>query len=182
MGFNLPANLRARVRTHMAPSNPLLPTPTKPPRRNNGKAFESLIYKSSGRVILLERLPASGSKCIGPGKFINQPVCCDFAGTVIGTGRAFFADAKSNKEPKRFPMGNWTKVHDHQRAFLVAQGKAGALSGLLVESSASGDVYWLDWKHLDGREPSILWTDERLVRLGTNRVLIDFSGIVKGAP
>lgn len=130
-----------------------------------GNAWERVIElsarASAGRVALYH-LPQSGAKFTGAGKAHSKPMPCDFIGTLRG-GRGLFFDAKSTLAPNRFNYSA-QHVHDHQRAFLVRMGEAGAAAGLLVEARDSDiqAVCWINWTLLKTDEPSVEWADPRV--------------------
>lgn len=141
-------------------------------RGNNlGRAFETLIETSARCCdrMSLEQLPKTGAQFIGRGKFIPQPIACDFVG--VAAGLPIFFDAKSREGKYRF--AGWQDpqiIKEHQRRFLVRMGRAGAVSGILAEANELARVYWMPWQVLEDPSPSIEWADPRLVLVDELRV------------
>jgi hypothetical protein len=74
----------------------------------------------------------------------------DFSGAIKPIGRGIFFDAKhiaSTDKHLSFHIGP-PLVKSHQITALVRMGEAGALAGLVVSCGPSGDIRWLDWRHL----------------------------------
>jgi len=152
---------------------------------NKGRNLETAIIASQRNLIRVEKMPL-GFKYIAGGKTVPQRGPVDYVGTVVGSGRAITFDAKQCDQATRFPVGNDTHFPEHQRQFLIRQGEAGAIAGLLVEATHEKvrQYLWLDWRHLLTREASVKWDDPRWVRCGDTGLLVDFTGILKayGAP
>jgi hypothetical protein len=146
---------------------------TATPKGDRGKSLESLIAISGRGVVDIEKLPKCGGFFIGrkvrsnpslapsyakePPAFVSQRIGCDFMGTVIGSGRGIFFDAKQCALATSFPLSNTHNIKDHQREFLIRMGRAGAISGLIVESTVKRTILWLGWQELAGDVKSIRW-------------------------
>jgi hypothetical protein len=141
-----------------------------------GRGLETVVMACQRDVVRLEHLPACGARFMGGGKAQSLPICADFVGAFLGTGRGIFFDAKSCDNARAFPLGRSNYVKPHQREFLCRIGATGAAAGLVCEARAlGGAVYWLDWTHLqDTAVTSVPWADPRLVLLGPVGMVIDF--------
>lgn len=112
----------------------------------------------------------------GQSILLPDKVACDMVGTVIGTGIAFVADAKSCEEKYRFPF---SKVADHQIDELIRAGQAGAISGLIVESIHLRLFFWVPWEVLNDLDVrSVRFDDPRLTTLGSANTIPDLKSIV----
>lgn len=142
--------------------------------RNNGIALEKTIIASQGGVIRIEQF-RSGQKFLRGGRTVGQPVPCDFIGTVIGTGRSIWFDAKSCGEPASFNAAA-SHVKPHQRLALCRQGECGAVAGLLCEATALCQYLWLPWYVLASNETCYAWG--RLYVIGHTSRTIDFAKLI----
>jgi hypothetical protein len=155
--------------------------------RNNGSALEKTVIASQLGVIRIEQFKAGQrfmSKAERLRKFrtldgspttAGQVVPCDFIGTVVGTGRSIWFDAKSCGEPASFNAAA-SHVKSHQRLALCNQGECGAVAGLLVEATALRGFYWLPWWLLGTNETCYAWG--RLIPIGLSNRAIDFRGLI----
>jgi len=152
----------------------------KPKRKNAklGQTFERLIEISGQGVVSFAKFP-NGYQHIGGGKGFAVKTPCDFGGTIIGTGRAIFWDAKRCEAKTRFPIGNRDHFPDHQRLFLQHQHEAGAVAGLMVEDVSGGRVLWLSWFIVGHWRDlaSIEWGSDSWIDLGPSNRVIDFTRI-----
>jgi penicillin-binding protein-related factor A (putative recombinase) len=141
-----------------------------------GSSLEAIVLASQGNVIAVTKMMA-GARFIGKGRFIHQKGVVDFVGTVCGSGRAICFDAKQCDVKGRYPVGNRDHLASHQVDYLIRQGRAGAVSGLIVEATHASlaAFFWCDWDVLVANEPSMKWDDPRLLRLGSNRRAINFA-------
>ena len=116
-----------------------------------GKRFQDLIALSARNSgIELFELPSCGGRFVGRGRMINEQMPCDFIGTVRIMNLPIFFDAKScGVKQASFPLNNPKQVEPHQIRFLMAQGRAGAIAGLLVKSERTREYLWLSWRDLD---------------------------------
>lgn len=109
---------------------------------------------------------------------IRMSVCCDFAGTVRGSGRMLVVDFKRNDGVGVFPILP-SHVSPRQREELIRHGSVGAAAGLLIESSRHRRNFWCDWTLLhwawDCGDSSIAW--ERMEDLGPSSVVADLTQI-----
>lgn len=149
------------------------------PNTKIGSSFELLILASQRNVVRLEHLPQCGAKFIGRGRVIKQRMPYDFSGVVVGKRWAIAFDAKACHNVTLFPVGARDHFPEHQRAALIRQGEGGAVAGLMVSAELHRTVYWLDWRFLQAREPSIRWDDPRLVLVAAPGKMIDFEQVVK---
>jgi len=150
-------------------------------RANRGRALESLIEISGKGVVVLEHLPHCGGRWIAKERMVREKICCDFVGMVCGSGIGIFFDAKQDANPDRFQINDAFRGKEHQRNFLVKAGRAGAISGLLIESTATSTLYWLPWDKL--RAVSIPWLLFGLdgIVLGKSSMPVNFSRIIGGS-
>ncbi len=155
----------------------------KPPKIQHAKTFETVVAASGRGVVELVRLPPTGGRWIAKGRFVSQNVPCDFVGTVIAGGRGIFLDAKTDAaEGKRFQINHaFSNGREHQREFLIRMGKAGAVSGLLIEprDARFGCYRWLPWHALS--ETSVAWdgSDVLWIGAGNKTGLVMFERIVE---
>jgi hypothetical protein len=133
------------------------PAAPKPRRaRSTGKVLEALILNSrSGYGVELEHVP-NGVQFIGGGKTIPKKSPVDFGGSVVGTGRAVWLDAKECHKAGSFDASD-DKLKRHQVDLLIRQGRAGAIAGLLIRCSTTERLHWLDWRLLVDRRPTYPW-------------------------
>lgn len=128
------------------------------------------------RFILVEKVP-SGAKWIGPGKHIAVPSPVDFCGTIKGSGRSIFFDAKMSDKPLAVDL-RVQCFAEHQRLMLLRHGEAGAVSGLLLYNRKADALYWLDWRYLHPRIERCRWDDVRLIAMGNSLRGIDWSKVL----
>jgi hypothetical protein len=147
---------------------------------NSGSGLESTVIASQGRHIRVDKMPQAARRLPG-GRVVCVKGPCDFYGTVIGTGRAIYFDAKVCHLKSRFGIGDRSHVPAHQLAHIIRHGEAGALSGLLVESTALGRFLWWDWSHVSYADKSIPWSDSRWVDLGDTAHAIRFQILITPA-
>ena len=146
---------------------------------NRGKSLESIVLASQLNVVCLDKIPTS-SRIVRAGtetKSLRLKSPPDFIGTVCGSGRAIVFDAKQCDE-KRFPL---SKIRPHQAEWIIRHGLAGAVAGVLIESTNNHHYWWLSWNSLDAitraRTPSIEFTDFEADCLGPSSRIIDFTRI-----
>lgn len=149
---------------------------------NRGRGLESTVIASQRNIIQVEKTSA-GMQWVRRGAQtiaipIKGPV--DFVGVVCGTGRAICFDAKQCALKGGFPIGNKKLIPKHQREYLIRQGNAGAIAGLLVEASHPSQqaFYWLGWRFVLHHECSVPWkADGVWVWLGDTKHAIKFENI-----
>lgn len=142
-----------------------------------GRGLEAAVVASQGGHIRVDKMPQAARR-LPMGKLVAIKGPVDFIGTVVGSGRAIYFDAKVCHLATRFPIGNRDHVAAHQLAHVIRHGEAGALSGLLVEAVALGRFLWWDWTHVSYGDTSIPWTDSRWVDLGDNKHAIQFDRLI----
>lgn len=147
--------------------------------KGDWKTFEHQVLLSNPYVRLQKMNPEAIR--IPGGRVVTKRGPCDFWGQVVGSGRSIVVDAKQCDQVTRFPIGNVTHFPTHQRQELVAAGRAGAISGLMIH--ASNDkvrrVYWLSWKDIEQlRDPSVEWTHPAMVELGASDMSIDWARVL----
>lgn len=143
-----------------------------------GKSFEEMILASqSPSTVLLTKIPLSARRIRGR-EMVACRGPCDFLGMYVPTGRMVIFDAKSGKGDNRletreahFPL--------HQRAQIIRYGEAGAIAGLMAESSTNQMVYWCPWTMLIVPRPSIPWAE--MICVGSSREVIDWRKIVEAS-
>lgn len=149
--------------------------PARKPRAlgTSGKSLE-LVVANGGGVIEWTRVP-NGVKYVRGGDTVPTKSPVDFIGTVIGTGRAVFCDAKRCSQKTGY---NAQRDHlkPHQISELVRHGRAGAIAGLLIESTAEGAFYWLGWRDLQQNKASYRWAELR--RVGMSNVAINWRLVI----
>lgn len=143
---------------------------------SRGKSLESLILASQGAYVVLEKVP-NGVKTLAGGRVVRCKSIVDFMGTVTSSGRAIVFDAKQCDLKHRFPVGNADHVTPDQRATLIRHGKAGAIAGLLVNSTYWQLLYWLSWQQLQAGTPSMRWSELTTIGLSTHAV--DFGKLLR---
>lgn len=146
-------------------------------RRARGRHLESLVLASQGTVTLT-KIP-NGVRYLPGGKTIPCKSPVDFAGTVHGSGRAVWLDAKQCDLKGRFPVGNKDHVTPQQIAELVRHGRAGAVAGLLVERTGEDELYWCDWSILTNAPPSYAWKD--LAYVGSSKLAVNWWHVLEAA-
>jgi hypothetical protein len=131
---------------------------------------------ASGAVKLF-KLPSIGGRYIARGRFVAECIPCDFVGVLTG-GKGFYFDAKSaNEDAASLRVNCPDIVKAHQRAFLMAMERAGAVAGLLCESKRLGAYLWLAARDLAGDKP-VRWDDYRWIRLGDTTRHVDFGPLI----
>jgi hypothetical protein len=153
-------------------------TGTAKPRKarnpgSSGKSLE-LIVSNGGGVIEWTKVP-NGVQYLPGGKTIPKKSPVDFIGTVIGTGRAVFCDAKQDADKTAFDAKR-DHLKPHQVAELIRHGRAGAISGLLIESTAHGRLHWLPWVRLVNWQPTYRWED--VLDLGPSNAAINWRWVI----
>lgn len=128
----------------------------------NGRSSEHAAMLAISKHVALLNIPRIGAKQIGKDRLIRQKVACDICGTIKGSGRSFVTDVKHCDAKARFTFSTYAK--QHQIDELIAQGAAGAVAGLLVESSAIKAWFWIPWHCL--KETGIDWMDDRNIIIG----------------
>lgn len=144
--------------------------------RAAGKVFEEEVRRAAMEqraVVSIERLPDCGARFVGKGRAHPEPICCDFVGCIVGTGRGIYFDAKGLAKAASFDLANTHLVKIHQTNFLHTMAEAGAIAGLLVKCRAG--ILWLDGRHLLG-VARLKWEDKRWHCLGES---IDFGKLVR---
>jgi len=127
--------------------------------------------------VCIEKLPPCGGRYIGKGRLINEPIPCDFVGSIPACGKAIFFDAKSSTDDSGFQLSDPHKLKPHQRAFLRQQADAGAVAGILVECKALGSYLWLYGESL--RHDRIGWNDDRWLDLGPTSGVVRFDWLIR---
>jgi penicillin-binding protein-related factor A (putative recombinase) len=108
-------------------------------RGRRGRPLETLVLRSAelSRLVVLEKTaPRAVRTKTG---WVNLPGPCDFDGEVVANGRRLILDAKETAKPQGFYLCD---LPDHQRAYLMRHGGAGAVAGLLIHAKAAGRLYW----------------------------------------
>lgn len=151
---------------------------------NRGRALETTIIASQGRFIRVRKMTAgviwkrSAAAKLGGSPVIPIKGPVDYVGTVCGIGRSICFDGKMCKLANYFPVGKRDHFTPEQRDYLIEQGQAGAIAGLLIEATALKKFFWLAWDNLPPQHvSSIQWTDERLIYLGDTFHIIRFDRI-----
>ena len=124
---------------------------------SSGKTLEKLVAASSGPVVCLTQIP-NGIQFKPRGEFFFKPSPPDFAGTVCASGRSVWLDCKEERNRTSFNAQD-DHVKPHQVETLVAHGRAGAVSGLLIRQVHGERLRWLDWKRLEHKAASYPWDD-----------------------
>jgi hypothetical protein len=141
---------------------------------HEGRNLESLILASQGGV-LLTKIPFSAKRLPG-GHIVACCGPCDFFGIHIPSGRMLVFDGKQSKNPHRLPTGE-KEFREHQRLELIRYHDAGAISGLLCESTATGRLYWCSARRFLTRAPSIPWED--MIDIGPATHTVEWGRIVE---
>ena len=153
------------------------PRRTRLSHANRGRRLESAVIASQRDVIRVRKTSA-GAKWLAGGKAVRQVGPPDFIGTVVGSGRSICFEAKQSDRPNGFPLD---MVRPHQLDYLTEQGQAGAVAGVLVESTAKRLYLWLTWGDLNGALRSglrsIPWGDGRFFELGHTSYAIPFDRV-----
>ena len=134
-------------------------------------------------------IPRLGGRMIGRVKrgetlrFIRQKVCCDFAGTIRGTGegRLLLVDFKRCEVRDVFPVNDST-VKPHQIDELVRHGRQNALAGLLIEAAAHERFYWCSWTALASTNRCTRIRYSVMRDLGQSNVVPDLRKVIKEIP
>jgi hypothetical protein len=144
--------------------------------RNNGSALEKTVIASQGGVIRIEQFRA-GQRHVRGGRTVGQTVPCDFIGTIRGTGRSIWFDAKSCGDAASFNAAA-SHVKPHQRHSLCRQGECGAVAGLLCEATDAEwrCYFWLPWWQLATNDTVYPWAD--LIPLGPSTRTIHFERLI----
>lgn len=148
--------------------------------RKSGNSFESIILASQndaqGPVVVLDHIKNFAKIVWYPNKkepgakptmhIIQEPSPYDFAGSVFGTGRGIFFDAKSCGEGQAsLAVNNVEVVKPHQIIALENQERAGAIAGFLIRSERVKAYLWLP-ASLARRCKPIRWDDPAFILLG----------------
>ncbi len=149
-------------------------------KTNRGRRLETAVLASQ-RTYIRVRKTSAGVKWLPGGRQVLQRGPVDFVGTICGTGGSICFEAKQTDDPIRFAFD---LIKRHQITDLVDQGSAGAVAGVLIESTAVRRYFWLPWHQLDAADRqhvrSLQWTDFRLVELGPTDLLIPFYKVAVG--
>lgn len=136
---------------------------------NRGRNLESVVMASQGNTVTLNKITA-GQKWLRGGKTVAQMQFVDFTGCVNGSGRMLIFDAKQWGSPKcRLDL-----VPPLQRGFLRRYQVAGAIAGLLIESTVHRKFFWF------GEYPvfePIGWDSPLLIELGPTTHGVSFERI-----
>lgn len=144
-----------------------------------GRPLETTVIASQGRFIRVRKMSAA-TRWLRGGKQIVMKGPVDYVGTVCKVGRSICFDAKMCDLAQSFPIGNREHFPAHQRDYLIEQGEAGAVAGLLIEATAIRKLLWLNWNHLrNDLRKSILWTDPNFFFLGDTLHTIRFGDLLK---
>lgn len=149
-----------------------------PRKANLGRALETTIIASQRNIVRLDKIP-HGVRYLPGGKKIAVKSPVDFVGTVCATGRAIHFDAKMSAKPQGLYLD---QIEKHQIAWLVRHGEAGAIAGVLAESTKveTAGFYWIDWRnisrHIGICSAAISWGDMRWI--GDSFQTIDFGKIL----
>lgn len=146
--------------------------------KQSGDSFEAVIELSArtSGVVCLEHLPSCGGRFVGKERMVNEAMPTDFIGSVIGSGRAIFFDAKSSAHPRGFDFRNEKLMKPHQVVFLKENERAGALAGVIVRAEWVGIYCWLDAGFIVG--DIFLWESHFWVPLGNIGDPINFRALV----
>lgn len=139
---------------------------------NRGRNLESVILASQCNIVTLSKITA-GQKWLKGGKTVSQKQFVDFVGCVNLTGQMICFDAKQWDDAKC----RLDKVSPFQRDTLNRYNAAGAIAGLLIESTKLRRFFWFavtDYHH----EP-IGWDSIWLKDIGPNTRGVSFAEIVK---
>lgn len=104
-------------------------------RANTGKAFEhelELVFRvlESRRIARIRKVDPP-TRIVGPGRIVFLPnPFLDYAGAIVGSGRAVFVEAKSTST-HRLPIGRDNGLKLEQLESLREWARAGALVGVL---------------------------------------------------
>lgn len=138
---------------------------------NRGRNLESVILASQSNVVALTKITA-GQKWLKGGKTVSQKQFVDFVGCVNLTGQMLCFDAKQWDDGKcRLDL-----VPPFQRELLRRYQLAGAIAGLLIESTKLGRFFWFEEYPLF--DP-IGWGSIFLKDIGPNTHGVSFAEIVK---
>lgn len=143
----------------------------------SGKSLETAVAMPNG-VIVFTKIP-NGVQFKTGGDFFYTKSPPDFAGTVVGSGRAVWLDAKRCGLVRAFNPST-SALKQHQVDALVRHGRAGAVAGLLIEATEWDTYYWLDWTRLadltETFRPVFRWGD--LPDLGAATHTIDWRRVL----
>ena len=137
-------------------------------KSNRGKSLESLVIASQGTVTLTKI--SAAQKWLGEGKTTAQRQFVDFVGCVNGSGRMICFDCKQWDEKKC----RLDQVKPFQRELLRRYQIAGAIAGLLIESTRLGRLYW--FAEYPWFQP-IEWESQFLTDLGPSNRAVDFAKV-----
>lgn len=146
-----------------------------------GSNFQKVVHWSAGihkDIVSLESLPAFGAMRVGGGKTVFLPICCDYVGALINQ-RGLFFDAKScGEDAISFNVKTLVLSKPHQLDFLRRMGKAGQVSGYMVECCSLQKYLWIDVCHIVDDGPIRFARDGVLCRqwrdLGSFQLAVDF--------
>ena len=149
-----------------------------PTRRtgHEGRGLESLIL-SSQTTVRLTKIPLSARRLAG-GELMACSGPVDFMGGYVPGGQLLIFDAKQTKNPHRLPTGK-KELREHQRLEICRYGEAGFIAGLLCECTATGTLYWCDWRQIATRRASVPWSD--MTDIGTSKKAVLWQLIVEVA-
>lgn len=139
-------------------------------RSNRGRNLESLVIASQCGVVTLTKISAA-QKWLKGGDTRAQKQFVDFVGCVNNSGRMICFDAKQWGDAKC----RLDKVTPFQREILRGYQSAGAIAGLLIESTKLGRFFWFN--EYPYFEP-IAWHSMFLGDIGPNTHAIDFGKII----
>ena len=145
--------------------------PAKSGRRSgsNWQSLESLVLASQGRVLEIQKIDPA-HKWVGEGKALPKKQFVDFVGCTKPRGRMIVFDAKQ--------WGDGTcrldLVKGFQREVLRKYQRAGAIAGLLIESTKLGRIFWFEEYPWFG---PIEWDSKFLVDIGSNKMAINFGKV-----
>ena len=146
-----------------------------------GKRLEILILASQTCVRLTQvpqaarpmRDRSPGGRGARP-KFVAVNGPCDFFGCYVASGRSLILDAKECGEPHRL-VTDGDHLAEHQRLELIRHGEAGAVAGLLALRTTDQELFWVPWRLLCRRRPSIPWAEAS--RVGSAKLAVDWLAV-----
>lgn len=146
-----------------------------------GQSFESRVDDSAAASCYAVPFPPIGARRIGKGQLIPLKMPFDRVFFHRASASMIVLDAKSCRIASSFPVGNRDHVSDDQVKNIVRAGADGVISGLLIEGSHESvrTIFWMPWRSLLQRPPTIPWTDPRLIPICSTRQMIDFGRIIK---
>ena len=146
-----------------------------------GKRLETLIASSSSpATALLTQVPTASRMIRTPRglQAVQMKSPADFFGLHVASGRLIVIDAKECAEKHRL-VTNADHLAEHQRLELCRYGHAGAIAGLIALRTTTGDLYFVSWRRLVKRVPSIQW--DELPGIGSASFAVDWGRVVKAA-